>query len=88
MGLSQRRRRSAMSPLVPQEALDLQKAAGHLVQLLLDLISSFHCLLDNQLRFLSHVYSPEPAAIADWSLAQRPVLPRRLGGLPTRGGHP
>lgn len=74
-----------MSLLIPEVALDFQKATGHLVQRLLDLISSFHCPLDDLLRIFSHAHSLKPAAIADWSVAQKPVLPRRLRRLAKDG---
>jgi hypothetical protein len=52
----------AMSTLIPEMALDFQKVAGHLVQLLLNVISSAHCRLDDLLRIFSHVTPLEPAS--------------------------
>jgi len=51
-----------MSTLIPEMALDFQKVAGHLVQLLLNVISSAHCRLDDLLRIFSHVTPLEPAS--------------------------
>jgi hypothetical protein len=46
-------------------ALDFQKVAGHLVQLLLNVISSAHCRLHDLLRIFTH-FTPLELELAGW----------------------